>query len=66
MDVFKFREELVEEYAKFSRSFTRIRADGVKRAVDGAYAKGRFWPSPLIQLNPNFVSGAGIEELCSQ
>lgn len=66
MDVFEFREELVEAYAKFSRSFTKIRAGDVKHAVDTAYAESRFWPSPLIQLNPNFVSGAGIEELVSQ
>lgn len=66
MDVFEFREQLVEAYEKFSRSFTKIRADDVKRAVASAYAKSRFWPSPLIQLNPNFVSGAGIEELVSQ
>ena len=66
MDVFEFRQELVEAYEKFSRSFTTIRADDVKQAVASAYAKSRFWPSPLIQLNPNFVSGAGIEELVSQ
>ena len=66
MDVFEFREELVEAYEKFSRSFTKIRASDVKHAVDGAYAESRFWPSPLIQLNPNFVSGASIEELAAQ
>ena len=66
MDVFEFREELVEAYEKFSRSFTKIRADDIKQAVASAYAKSRFWPSPLIQLNPNFVSGASIEELVSE
>jgi len=51
MDVFAFREELVAEYARFSRSFTKIRAEDISREVDAAYAEGRFWPAQLIQLN---------------
>ena len=65
MDVFSFRDELVSEYARFSRSFTRIGAEDISREVDGAYAAGRFWPAPLIQLNPNFEPGSSIEELVS-
>ena len=63
MDVFAFRNELVAEYERFSRSFTRIRADDITRVVDDSYAAGRFWPAPLIQLNPNFESGGYIDEL---
>ena len=48
MDDFAFRDELVAEYERFFRSFTRIRADDISRAVDDAYAAGRFWPAPLI------------------
>ncbi len=65
MDVFAFREELVSEYERFSRSFTRIRAADILQAVDEAYAGGRFWPAPLIQLNPNFVPGGSIDDLVS-
>lgn len=31
MDVFAFREELIAEYARFSRCFTRIRTEGIAR-----------------------------------
>lgn len=65
MDVFTFRNELVTEYERFSRSFTKIRADDIRSAVDGAYVAGRFWPAPLIQLNPNFVAGGYIDDLVS-
>ena len=58
MDVFAFRDEIIAEYERFSRSFTRIRAEDIRQAVDKAYADGRFWPAPLIQLNPNFAPGA--------
>ena len=65
MDVFAFRDQLVAEYERFSRSFTRIRAEDISRKVDTAYAAGRFWPAPLIQLNPNFEPGGYIDELVS-
>lgn len=57
MDVFVFRNELVADYERFSRSFTTIRADDIRQTVDTAYAGGRFWPAPMIQLNPSFVKG---------
>ena len=66
MDVFAFREKLVSEYEYFSRSFTTIRAEDIHREVDKAYAGGRFWPPPLIQLNPNFVPGGYIDDLVSK
>lgn len=66
MDVFDFREKLIEEYARFSRSFTRIRAKDIREKVDASYQDGKFWPDPLIQLNPNFASGGTIDDLVSE
>ena len=63
MDVFAFREELVAEYERFSRSFARIRAEDISREVDAAYAADHFWPAPLIQINPNFEPGGYIDDL---
>ena len=63
MDVFAFRKELIAEYARFSRSFTRIRAEDISQEVDAAYEAGRFWPAPLIQLNPNFEPGGYVDDL---
>ena len=63
MDVFAFREELIAEYERFSRSFTKIRAEDISKAVNSAYADGHFWPAPLIQLNPNFEPGGHIDDL---
>lgn len=63
MDVFEFRDRLIEDYERFSRSFTQIRAEDVRDAVEVAYRGGRFWPAPLIQINPNFVPGGTIDEL---
>jgi len=66
MDVFAFRKELIAEYARFSRSFTILKAQDIHAAVDAAYTEGRFWPDPLIQLNPHFVPGGSIEDFVAQ
>ncbi len=63
MDVFAFRDDLISEYQRFSRSFTRIRAEDISEVVDSAYGSGHFWPAPLIQLNPNFKPGGYIDDL---
>lgn len=65
MDVFEFREKLVADYAAFTRSFTRIRATDISSFVDEAYGSGRYWPAPLVQVNPNFKAGGTVEALVS-
>jgi superfamily II DNA/RNA helicase len=63
MDVFGIHENLVKEYESFIRSFVAIRDERIAKTVDGAFADGRLWPPPLIQLNPFFEPGASIDEL---
>ena len=64
MDVFKFRQSLLDEYSEFTRSFTRIKAEDIKAYVDQEYNSQKYWPEPLIQINPNFKTGGTVEELC--
>lgn len=66
MDVFTFRDKIVQEYENFSRSFTTIRADDIQEKVNGEYVTGRFWPAPTIQLNPNFVVVNKISKFVEQ
>jgi very-short-patch-repair endonuclease len=66
MDVFSFRDQVVEDYGQFSRSFTQIKAPDLRDFVDGRYGAGEYWPSPLIQLNPSFVGGGSISELVAE
>jgi hypothetical protein len=63
MNAFTFRDQIVQNYEKFSRSFVRIAAGDILRAVDDEYAKCRYWPEPLIQINPNYKPGATTREL---
>ena len=63
MDVFDLDRSLIGDYESFARSFTRIRAPDINRKINDLYATGRFWPEPLITVNPHFKSGASIDAL---
>ncbi len=65
-NVFSFRDELISEYSAFSRSFVDIAADDIATAVEREYAEGRYWPQPLIQINPNYQRKGSVQELADQ
>jgi hypothetical protein len=64
MEIFSLDAQLIQRYALFARSFSEIRAPELKAQIDDAYASGRFWPEPLITINPRFERGKSIQELC--
>lgn len=63
MDVFSLRDSIIAEYRKFATSFTTIYAEDIRAQVEAIYAEGRFWPDPLLQINPSYKRGANIETL---
>lgn len=65
-DVFRFRNELIASYRSFSRSFTQISATDIACEVEAAYSKDRYWPEPLIQINPNYQRSAEVAQLVKE
>jgi hypothetical protein len=65
-NVFGFRDQLIEEYSSFSRSFSRIAASDIRDEVERQYAEGRYWPEPLVQINPNYKRKGTVQELVKQ
>jgi ATP-dependent helicase YprA (DUF1998 family) len=63
MDVFSLRDTVVGECRKFATSFTTIHAEDIRQQVEAIYAEGRFWPEPLIQINPSYKKGAKVADL---
>src|SRR5439155_1251035 len=63
MDVFDLDRALVDDYERFARSFTQIRAPDILSQVEQIYASDRFWPDPLVSINPRFELGASIDHL---
>src|SRR5271154_4877216 len=66
MDVFNLDGALVNDYERFARSFTQIRAEDIRSQVDALYASGRFWPEPLISINPHYEQAANIQDLVAE
>src|SRR5208282_1745329 len=66
MDVFDLDQSLIADYERFARSFTQIRAADIRQQIDAVYASRRFWPEPLISINPHFERAASIDELVAE
>jgi len=62
MNVFQYRDSIVNNYRSFTTSFTKIKAVDIKDFVSKQYDSGRYWPAPLIQLNPSFVTDQTVEQ----
>lgn len=63
MNVFELDRALVERYASFARSFSSIRAREIEGQISHLYQTGKFWPDPLIAINPRFEAGERIDQL---
>lgn len=66
MNAFNFRDQIIQSYEQFSRSFVKIAASDISDLVNSEYEKGRYWPEPLIQINPNYKPGCSVLELAKQ
>jgi hypothetical protein len=66
VNVFELDRALVQRYATFARSFSDIRAADIANQIEQAYQSGKFWPDPLISINPRFEQGKTIEELATE
>ncbi len=65
-DVFTFRNRLIGEYSSFSRSFSKVAAPDILVKVEEEYARGRYWPEPLIQINPNYKRSGTVQQLAKE
>ncbi|MBP2277013.1 DEAD/DEAH box helicase [Sphingomonas sp. PL20] len=63
MDVFSLNNSLLAQYTGFARSFTRIRSSEILEKVTDLYAGRRFWPEPMLQLNPHYEGGGSVLSL---
>lgn len=66
MDIFDFRDRLVQDYSNYVKSFIRIQNERINAKVQDSFDRGLLWPDPLLQLNPFFAPGGQIDELIAQ
>ena len=65
LDVFALRDSVVGEYKRFATSFTTIHAPDIRDQVEGIYAGDRYWPEPLIQINPSYKRSTDVGALAA-
>ena len=65
LDVFALRDSVVDEYKRFATSFTTIRAPDISEKVEAIYAGNRYWPEPLIQINPSYKRSTDLGALAA-
>ena len=63
LDVFALRDSVVDEYKHFATSFTTIHAPDISEQVEAIYAEDRYWPEPLIQINPSYKRSTDVGTL---
>jgi len=66
MNVFDLDADLLSRYEAFARSFTMIRAKDISAQVEDIYRSGKFWPEPLIGVNPHFEPGRALMDLAEE
>jgi Lhr-like helicase len=66
LDVFSLRDAIVTEYKQFATSFTTIHAPDIRQQIEAIYASDRYWPEPLIQINPNYRRTTTVEKLADE
>lgn len=66
MDVFQLRNQLIQDYESYIRSFIHIKDKRINEIVEKELSDGLLWPDPLIHLNPSFEPGKWIDDLCDE
>jgi ATP-dependent helicase YprA (DUF1998 family) len=67
MNIFDLRQQLIDDYSFYIKSFIQIRDPRIHDYVEQELFQRRvLWPEPLIQLNPLFEAGETIDELVTK
>src|SRR5215469_9384455 len=66
LDVFSLRDSIVDEYKRFATSFTTIYAEDIRKQIEAIYGEQRYWPEPLIQINPNYRCSTDVSMLAQE
>lgn len=66
MKAFEFDRHLISSYGEFSRSFSTVRADDLRKKIGKGYDDGIFWPDALLSLNPHFLFDRTVDELVKE
>ena len=64
-NVFDVRNNLIKEFSAFSRSFVEPKAKDIHDYINAEFYKKKYWPDPLLQINPHYKTGQTVEKLAN-
>lgn len=62
MNVFEIHRRIVDDYARYIRSFINIADPEIAKKVEEELASGKLWPDPLLQFNPAYEKAGSVAE----
>lgn len=65
-NVFEVRNNLIDDFKSFSQSFVKPEAEDIRRYLKEDEVKNKYWPEPLLQINPHYQRGENVTELVEQ
>ena len=66
LDVFKLRDQVVDEYQAYVKSFIQVLDERINDFVNQRLEEGELWPDAVLQLNPAFKMDLTLGELADQ
>ena len=63
MNVFEVHRHIIDDYARYIRSFIRIEDEEIRKTVDAELKRGKLWPESLLQFNPAFKAAGRAADL---
>lgn len=66
MDVFKLKNEIINNYHTYVESFLNIKDTRLREYVKQELSRGVLWPDALVQLSPSYEMGKTVSELVSE
>jgi len=66
LDIFKLRDEVIQDYRTYIESFLKIRDPRVDAFVQSELDQGELWPDSLVQLNPSYRPGSHLGPLVQE
>lgn len=62
MNLFDTHRQIVDDYARYIRSFINISDPEIAGKVEESLSEGRLWPQPLLQFNPSYEKVGPVEK----
>lgn len=65
MNVFETHKKIVDDYARYIRSFVNIADHEIATKVEQELSAGKLWPHPLLHFNPAYEKAGSVAEVVS-